>query len=333
MRPLPPLPLMFDEKLAPNGALLFDNSTLENLKCPKLLEFKWLRRRELVANKAGRNFGSGMHAGWAVRYERCGANAPKTEDIMAINDAMAEWFAKSPPPEGDFRNFDHACRMMNAYIQNYPVEPFRIVNNPRTGKPLVEASFCLPFDFEIQGHPVYYTGKIDTGIEDNTGIWSFDHKTAFQFGDTFNAQMNMDGGQMGYFWALWKTLGVRPAGYVIDAVRVRKPTKRNEYTEKGGAPVDATDFMRIPVAVPFDDAVEAWREDVKQLIRDIVNYHNIGHFPRHRWNCVNKFGKCDFYEVCSCPLAQQDAILYESTLFEKSTWSPLNPVNKTPNEQ
>lgn len=330
MRPLPPLPLVKDNVLAPNGALIFDNSTLELLRCPRLLEYKWLRKRELVANKAGRNFGSTLHNGWAERYARCLANAPKPDDVIAINESMRKWLEENPQPSEDFRNFDHACKVMMEYNANYGNEPFRVLTNPKTNKPLVEASFCLDFDFEIDGHPVYYSGKIDTGIEDSNGVWSFDHKSAFQFGDTFTKQMQRDGGQMGYFWALWQVLGARPAGYVIDAVRIRKPSrsKAAEYGGTSGAPVDASDFQRIPFAVPTDQEVETWKSDVRALITLAVGFHKAGHFPEYRWQCVGKYGPCDMYECCSCPPDQRDGILYHTTLYEESTWSPLHQVNK-----
>lgn len=327
MRPLPPIPFIYDEVKAPKGALIFDNSTLELLRCPRLLEYKWLRKRELVANKAGRNFGSTLHAGWAVRYERCLNRAPQEADVIAINDAMGKWLEANPQPTDDFRNFDHACRVMAAYNANYANEPFRIVTNPKDGKPLVEASFCLPFDYEVDGHPVYYAGKIDTGIEDNAGLWSFDHKSAFQFGDTFTAQMQRDGGQMGYAWAMGQVLGVKPTGYVIDSVRIRKPTrgKKAEYAETSGAPVDASDFQRLPFPVTEDD-LAVWKENVKHLVDLAYSFYQRGFFPEYRWQCTNKYGKCDMFEVCSLPMAQRDMVLYETSLFEHSDWSPLKQV-------
>lgn len=325
--PLPELPLFYDPKLAPNGALIFDNSTLELLKCPRLLEYKWLRKRELVANRAGRNFGSGMHIGWAERYRRCGTNAVDDMAAIEINDAMRKFFEESPAPGEDFRNYHHAERVMAAYNSCYRNEPFEILKKP-DGSPVVEASFLLPFDFEIDGHPLYYSGKIDTGIRDASGIWSFDHKTAFQFGDTFDAQMHRDGGQLGYAWALSKAMNEKPCGYIIDAVRIRKPSRKSEYS--GEAPVDSTDFNRMPFALSTPDILETWHRDVCELVTLIVGFHKRGYFPEYRWNCVNKYGKCDFFEACSCPPAQRMGVLYHTTLFTESDWSPLN--SPTPSE-
>jgi hypothetical protein len=325
LHPLPELPLVFDDKLAPNGALVFDNSTLELLRCPRLFEYKALRKREVVGAKAGRNFGAGLHVGWATRYRRCGSSAVADADTVAINDSMGKFFAESPSPGEDFRNFDHACRVMRVYNEIYGREEFKIVTNPKDGSPMVECSFLLPFGVELDGHPLYYCGKIDTGIEDNSGIWSFDHKSAFQFGDGFDGQMQRDGGQLGYMWALWQVLGVRPKGYIIDAVRIRRPSVSKKAEYGGGTPpVDGTDMKRLPFAVATDDIIEAWKKDVVALVKQILHFHKSGHFPEYRWQCVGKYGKCDMYEACAVRPEERLNILYHTSLFTESTWSPLN---------
>ena len=205
-----------------------------------------------------------------------------------------------------------------------------IRDSPKDGTPLVECTFCLPFG-TVQNTPIYYCGKIDTAIEDNNGVWSFDHKTAFQFGETFTAMMQMDGGQLGYCWALGQVLKRPVTGYIIDAVRIRRPTRASSRSvEFGGveSPVDASDFARLPFPIPYASTLEDWRSDTLALIADILWHHDRGYFPRHRWNCTNKFGKCDFFEVCSAPREQREAILYHSTLYEESTWSPLKQKTK-----
>ena len=127
----------------------------------------------------------------------------------------------------------------------------------------------------------------------------------------------MDGGQLGYCWALGQVTGVKPQGYIIDAIRVRRPRKQDEF---GGVDcIDGTDFKRTPYYVS-QDMLDEWREDVLTLIKNIFDYHAAGYFPRHRWNCTNKFGMCDFYDVCSTPRAQRDMIL-ESGQYEENKWT------------
>ena len=314
---LPPIPLV-------DGAFIIDNSGLEQLKCPRAFQYKELDRRVPVASRAGANFGSTVHKGLETRYLNCGNNAVDALTEIKIEAEMLAWLTENPQPEGDFRNYNHACKMLKVYNSIYKNEQFKIACTAE-GKPIIEASFCLPFGTivdvsqnRLQSNiPVYYAGKIDLGIIDNNGIWSFDHKTAFQFGEGFDKQMAMDGGQLGYCWALGQTLGVKPQGYIIDAIRVRRPRKQDEFG--GVESIDGSDFKRVPYYVS-DDMLAEWKADVLHLIQDVFNYHASGSFPRHRWNCVNKYGMCDFYDVCSTPRAQREMIL-QSGLFEENTWS------------
>jgi hypothetical protein len=321
MTPLPALPLVPDASGRPH--LIIDNSTIEKLRCPRLLEYEWLRRRVLVANKAGRNFGSTLHVGWAVRYQLRGNAAVDSGTVIAQNLAMATWLDANPQPTGDFRNLDHACRVMEAYNKTYGIEDFSILKNAE-GKPCVESSFLFPLG-EVDGLLIDYCGKIDLGIERDGGLFSFDHKTTFQFGKTWERQLQMDGGQLGYCWAIGKLLGRQPAGYIIDGVRIRKPKRSDEYSDI--APIDASDFVRMPVMVYADD-LDSWQANTLALVRVILTHHRNGIFPMHRWNCTNKFGECDMIEVCSCPESNRAEIL-ASTAFEDNTWSPLEkPENK-----
>jgi hypothetical protein len=318
-----------------DGAFFTDNSGLEKLKCPRMYELSEIERKVPIAERAGANFGSTVHRGLETRRKRCGTNEVDALSQLAIESDMLAWLTENPQPEGDFRNYNHACKMMAIYNQIYKKESFSIITN-KEGKPIIEATFALPLFYIIKPHqatlwttesleslqasgfiPGYYCGKIDLGIKDNNGIWSQDTKTTFQFGDTFDKQMAMDGGQLGYCWALQQVTGRKPEGYIIDAIRVRRPKKGDEFT--GASPIDATDFKRTPYYVS-QDMLDEWREDVLALISNIFVYHANGHFPRHRWNCTNKFGLCDYYDVCSCPREQRETIL-NSSLFEENKWT------------
>jgi hypothetical protein len=79
--------------------------------------------------------------------------------------------------------------------EHYKKEPFKILPSS-DGRPIVERAFAIPFG-TVQNIPIVYMGKIDLGIKNNDGVWVQDHKTAFQFGDTFDSQMQQDGGQLG----------------------------------------------------------------------------------------------------------------------------------------
>lgn len=334
-----------------DNALFIDNSTLELLRCPRLLELKWIHKKVPVAVRAGANFGSTMHRGLETRYTLCGTGPVLADHVPLINDSMLQWLNEHPQPENEFRNYAHACAMMREYNQQYGQEDFKILTTEKE-KPIVESSFALPFGllvyygnehvkteawdgtikcFEyVTNQPnvtkvvkIYYTGKIDLGIEDNTGIWSFDHKTAFQFGESFINQMDMDGGQLGYMWALQQVTGKKAAGYIIDAIRVRRPKKSDDPLSGS---IDKTDFFRRPF-MKQQEQLDEWKTDVLHMIQNIANMAEQDYMPRHRSQCVTKYGSCDFFDVCNTPLSQRDLIL-NSGNYEENTWSPLKQVEE-----
>ena len=368
-----------------DGAFLIDNSTLEHYQaCAWFYYATDIRLRVPVANRAGRNFGSTLHAGWRTRYRMCGADAVPEGALPVINQSMREWLEEHPQPEDDFRNYDHACRVMAAYNEVYGNEPFKIISQPCswikiensgvgfehllvpgneihwTGtngttytsvirkeigyrqysttdgeiyieqikevkpatKRIIESSFVVPLG-TVNTIPILYCGRIDLGIEDNEGIWSFDHKTAFQFGGSFTDQMEQDGGQRGYTWALRKTLGTSVVGYKINAVRIRRPNK------DGITPVDETDFLRIPKHLSEED-LEDWRSDVLNLIEHIFYCHTHDQWPRSRRSCVGRYGRCDMFDVCTVARGSREAAL-ESNLFTANTWTPLNITTRKEN--
>lgn len=162
------------------------------------------------------------------------------------------------------------------------------------------------------------------------------------FGEGFNKQMYQDAGQRGYVWALSQVLGKRINGYIIDAIRIRKPSRKREYLEE--APVDKTDFDRFPYAVS-EDEIERWKRDTLQKINMIFFMHDTGIFPQYEWMCssaaladgdsagYDKYGSCDFYDCCTQPRREQEGVLYNSTLYEEADWSPLHLPNKENNTE
>lgn len=309
---IPPLPLV-------GNALVLDNSTIEQLQyCPRSYLIKYLKRRVPIVPSPGRNFGSALHEGWAVRYKTFGER--RVNNNSEINDAITRYFLAHPQPENDFRNLDHALSYMLAYDNHYTEEPFKILAT-NDNKPMCERSFLLPMG-SLGSIEVYYSGKLDLGIEDSTGLWVIDHKTAFQFGQSFEAEMASDTGQLGYAWAFRELFGTKPNGYITNACRVRRPKKGDEYVER--APVDSTDFRRLPRTVTNEDLDEL-HDTVMDWARALMHYQTAQRYPRvsGKRGCVGKYGLCDFYNICQAPSDSREGLLAGPD-YEDNTWSPIN---------
>jgi hypothetical protein len=325
-----------------DGAFLVDNSGLELLRCPSEFYYSFVRRRRLVANKAGMNFGSTMHVAWARRYAECGSGLCSEETEASAREDMRKWLEAHPQPMGDFRDLQHAEKVLRAYNDFYKEERFRIFTNPRTNQPIVEQSFMLPFcsmvwngcewlssnPIDLNPHPenipVYYCGKLDLAVEDDYGFWAGpDHKTAFMFGKGWEADMQRNPGQRGYVWALREITGRMPHGYIIDGVRIRAPRKVDVFL--GEAPVSADDFKRIPVFVSPEDLSE-WKENTEDKLQEVFTYGERNKWPQHENQCVRKYGICDFYDVCTVRKGAREQAL-EGNLYEDNKWSPLKNPN------
>lgn len=329
-----------------DGCLILDNSTLETWQaCPQEYVYKHLRKRQLAIDRPGLNFGSVVHELLRYRYVTFG-NAKVPDDAFDGFAALsAEWFDKHPEPVGDHRNHQLACAFVKAYNQFYGKEPFKLLSL-NDGKLFVEKSFLTPlgvltpFDCVVSlldrqpidanswvqitkaqnNIPVFWSGRIDLGIEDNEGEWVFDHKTAFQFGRSNDAEISTYPAMRGYCWQFRNYYGRKPAGYIINSIRVRPPTKAAQYDDS--LLFERPDFKRTPVHVTDDD-IDEWRENVAEMIGSLCWHVLNDRIVRYRKNCVGKYGPCGYYDCCTLPRKNRDAYI-ASGLFQDYDWSPLN---------
>lgn len=323
MLPLPPLPLI-------DGALLLDNSTLSKLNvCPKEFALSFLHKRITAGDKPALNFGGAMHLALAHRYKKHGGAATTEETQQEQNAILSAHFDASPNPVGDYRQLGLAQQMIKVYNRLIKKEDFEIVE--ANGTRLVESSFMLPLceitHFEIDGDfprgktiPVYYTGRIDLIVQDSSGLWVLDHKTTSVMGQSLWDDMKMTPQMLGYMWACEQTLGKLPVGYIVNALRVNRPKKMDEYDDDSG--VTGDDFKRMPEYKNADD-IAHWKMNTIALIREFFYHYAQGYFPEKRSWCVGKYGKCQYYEVCSLPQRSQAGVL-ASGMFTDNVWSPLN---------
>jgi hypothetical protein len=315
---LPPLPLK-------DGRLLFDNSSTEVItKCPRAGCYQFLHNRISAGEKPALNFGSAMHEVLAFRY----STDPSLMDPMTEQrqlDMLTEFFAAHPPPEGQYRNLDLATSLIKGYNQVYMVEDFDVALH--NGKPFIEQPFSITIG-EAAGVPIVYCGKIDMGIILDGGLYTMDHKTTFQFGEGFWKDQAVSAQHTGYCWALREMTGQCPVGYVINAIRTRAPLKRKEdgsVSSRAKPREVSEDFERQRFFV--DDAkLDEWKTNFLEIMTNFIEMHRAGRMPMHRKFCIDKYGACPYYEVCTLPADQRELYLY-SEHFTEQTWSPLNPLS------
>lgn len=284
---------------SPN-AIILDESTLEKFVCPRKLEARLFWKKEADLEKAALPAGRAIHVALATRYKH-----PDINDINMIEPLMMIEMARIWPdvPPDDWRSEPLAQDLIRMYNKEYSRE---------TMSPIVD-KIEEPFLFQlglVKDIEIWWTGVVDLPFRRDGRIWVMDHKTASVFGPTYFDQFRLASAQVGYCWAFEQLTGERPQGYEINALVWRKPTKSGTGFEFGR--------QRFPLeAWHFDE----WKKDILAKCETIVRYRQAGYFPRETRQCVDKFGRCEFLDVCTLPPNQRESVL-NSSLFRTVTWNP-----------
>ncbi len=317
-----------------NLILEIDNTSLSSFNsCARAAEFRLVRGRGSNSSPATR-YGSAIHLFLEKRL--CGV------DHTAAMRSMIDLFKTYPPVMPDeWRTVDHAINAMTQYEAFYSQRPPLKVLKDDQGAPLVEIPFCIPLttvdvnatfpwpaSMLVNGETnadhlkvgkvyVYWTGKIDALVEDNTGGGPLDHKTTSMLGPSFYKDFELSQQMIGYLWATRKVFLDRfsgvPRRVTIDVIAGRKPTKTGV----------AHEFAREHFT--YSDAqLEEWEANTKHLVADFLSHLLRGYFPMQTNWCVAKYGVCPYHEVCTMSPSHRLGHLERS--YEPMTWSPLHPT-------
>lgn len=316
-----PLPLIDGD------TLLIDNSSLERFStCPRSAEYALCRQLKPTGEKSALKFGGIIHKLLELRYragESMYAQSPTVEKAM-LELADEEFNGKTTiqpdgtlvetpgwsPPEDDFRTYSTAIGFIKRYGEDYPFEPFDIVKFP-DGKPFIEVPFALPLGI-VGNVKVIWTGRIDLAYMSNGALYGMDHKTTSVMGPSYFSTFEISHQLYGYAWALEQILGTQVAGFVINALGIRRPTPK-------GKPFEFTRQL-----IPIQRGLLAeWKTDCLHLVADYIEMARRGYYPKATAWCVGKFGECPFKKVCTLDSADQREVMLSSGEFEKNTWSPL----------
>jgi hypothetical protein len=321
---LPPLPLV-------DNHLFIDNSFLDAwTSCPRLTQYSLLERKILANNKSSLNYGGAIHHALSHRYKTCSdylePNCPTEQGKL-----LEEWFTEKPNPIDDHRQLDLANKMIAGYNEKYFSESFKVVEL-KSGL-AVEMPFVFKlFDTtyfdgilgEVRDITVMYSGRIDLAISEDNQYFIVDHKTTSMLGDQWFKGLSVSPQMFGYCAGLEATLGMNCSGFIINALRVPSPKKRTEMEFKG------EDFQRLKVYL-LDGQLAEWRKNTITLIEEMLWHYSRDFMPQKKVHCVNKFGLCQYFDVCSVP-EENRPLLLNSGMFVENTWSPLTDFHKIINQ-
>lgn len=294
--------------------MFIDNSAIEHYTtCRRSFEYSNVKKRVLSEGKAALLFGGAMHKALEAHYrgrslDECLLSAYAYLDDAGYNPEPDEWRTKAA-----------LSNMFQGYLKSQldMYETLKYEQTPGEPQLALELPFAIPLrKMTVKGETfhVIYTGRIDRIAinPESRECYVWDFKTTSMMGPRFFDEFTNSQQMLGYMWATQTLLQIPLAGFVIDALCGRKPTKT-------GVPYE---FVTQRFFVDPDQVVE-WRLNLDYLLDDIERDLNRGYFPRETKWCVGKYGRCQYFDVCSIPAAGRDALLY-SHMFQDNKWSPLN---------
>ncbi len=267
------------------------NSSIELFQtCARAGQYNKVFRRELNSERAALFFGGVLHDALVPRK----LNLPNWELLQ--EQVIYNAYKDNPTGLAEWRTPDRAIEAVKLYNKTYPLEsePFKIL--PGT----VELEFHLllgeaELNCEITDHTgtyfvkkiqVFWTGFIDALIDYGV-ILVEDHKTSSIISGNFFDDFQLSAQMLGYCWAARK-LGYKAEGLFLDVLGMRKPTRTGT----------ANEFARQRFFYS-DEHIAEWEKDTFTLITDFLEHLCRNYFPKMTKWCHGKYGKCQYWDVCT----------------------------------
>jgi hypothetical protein len=299
----------------------------------------------LADSRAALRFGDyAAHKPLAYRYLHEAQGLPWTEDSQIA--LMEDLFTSNPCQTEGYRNFANAVKVICAYNRDKTAnQPYRIKRHPQTLVPMVEMAFACLLKDKIRGFSISYCGRIDLVVEETNGLFVVDHKTTSMLGPQFWDSIAVDAQPRGYCWALKECIGEEPIGYIINAIGVRESVDSVLFDRASGemllppkSKAKPIEFARQRFYTKTPQGqLDEWYRNLLSQIDVFLYYYTKSYglrvqasddFPTHRRHCIQKYGKCQFYDVCSLPEPQRETAL-TSNAFRDVEWSPLEQNKET----
>lgn len=283
-----------------DGAFFVSSSFLDKA-CPREQQHYKLDARVLAKTPAGAAFGKHLHTGFNMHYKG------NSHEVAECFDKLWE----ADPVDCPFRTLPWAQEIWEHYREKFKHEPWEIVVDPDTGRPMTEHKFATPLTM-VGDVPVFFHGIIDLVVKVGTLAYILDFKSTSMLGKSYWDTQRASQQYRGYAWAIapkLERMGLTMDGYIVRAIRTSPPTQKMRAA--GGAPLrewwDTTLADEKYLFVPGE--LEEWRFNAIQLVHQFAQHARAGYFPQVKSCCVKKDHVCDYYEVCQAEASSRDRIL------------------------
>jgi hypothetical protein len=342
-----PLPLT-------NGALFISASFLERLEtCPRSAQYYKLDARISIDNAGGLNFGKHIHTAMELYNLHTGMGTDPSQIDSLVADQLTKDFGAHAPVDGDHRDLNWAIETYQRYkrqfefdsfslleyaqpleckaCKDHPTDPCNFCLGTRQRKVMVEVPFAVKlFDYVNDKSnlfpvelPIYYHGYIDLPIKINNQLFVLDYKTSSVLGNGFWDAQRMSAQQKGYCWAMRETTKLDVAGHIVRAIRTSKMPatvaqgKPNRNTGNVTSIENwwAEGFPEEKFYLGTNE-LEEWKTNAISLVEEFLWHYSRSYFPKKTQWCCGKYGKCQYYEVCSVFPETDRSLILNSGLFK-----------------
>lgn len=336
-----------------DGAFFVSSSFLETLsRCAREAEYYKLRNRVSAQASAGLTFGKHLHTAFEMHYRQQEFGTDPGEILQKVCTLLQREFELNPIDEDNFRNLNWACEIYRRCADRWNFENFTLMRYKETQrcKQCQGSGNCLDMDkqvvhecpwcnttgsqrimcevpfavklFDLGSVPVIYHGFIDLPVVNGIQNFVLDFKTTLMLGDGFFNMLKMSAQQKGYCWAFQELTQIPIAGHIVRGIRTAQPPvwMQNGGTNKKGEykKIDDwwTESLPEETFLLGEGELDEWKETAIDMVERFVWHFDRNLFPKETVNCIHKYGRCQYFEVCSTFPVKDREMLINSGLFK-----------------
>lgn len=272
--------------------IILDATTLSNLmSCGRLTDFR--HNRDFVSNdgkSVSLEMGSIIHA-YLENYYGGIINGLKREDAVGFGLAAATAYSQSSEvTNSSSEDIDLCMSTIDIYREYYKNEQW------------------IPLEVEIVKQEVVYTddtirimwkAKLDLVADTNQGIYPIDHKTMKQRRDSSSLNNQF----------LGQCLLMKTRNVIINKIGFQKSLKPSER-------------MSRPIISYSADRINEWQSTILPYWSyQMLSYAESGYWPPNWTHCENKFGFCQFKDVCEADRGMRESVISMNFIVGEK-WDP-----------
>jgi len=312
----------------------WDSTSLGYIKtCPRLYQYimldGWGTRDESIHLRFGIEYHTALQDYAISRATGVHHEDAIHDTIRALHSRVHDWVVDRTLRAGKYKNRETIVGLVIDYLDHFaddPAETFILDN----GQPGVEVSFRFELDWGPQHgwrklvaglptigepdtsmpQPYLLCGHLDRVVNFNGGLYVMDRKTSLSTLSGYFFDQWTPNNQMTLYTLAGKIILNSPIkGVIIDAAQVM--------LEKPNA------FAR-GFAYRTEDYLDEWVQDLKFWLGQAEAFATADYWPQNDTAC-NKFGGCQFRDVCSKSPQVREAHLRATfdKLEPEERWNPL----------